>query len=354
MKTKKFLALILALLMVFSITACGSGSGGSSEEGSGDLGNYTVRVSHGLTIEHPTHQALLQMKEYVERETGGKVTIEIFPNSQLGGERETVEQVQNGTLEMAYTTVGPLTSVVPEYMVLDIPFLFNSYAEAWMILDSNVGMKLSDTLNNYGLEQMCWLESGFRHITTSNVPVATPSDLNGLKIRTMEAAMHMENFKALGANPTPVAWNELYLAMSQKLVDGQENPLGNIVDLKMYEVQKNLTLDGHLYDAAPLVTSSDWFSSLPLEYQKILKEGAMIASSYNRFMNYICEDQYKDILIDKGMTITELTNEQKDAFRKLGQPAVAAKVKEELGAEFVDDFLSSIEKIRALETVKVI
>ncbi|MCI8649447.1 MAG: DctP family TRAP transporter solute-binding subunit [Anaerotruncus sp.] len=348
---KRILTLALAILIVFGTTACGGKSASSS---SGDeLGTYTVRVAHGLTLEHPVHQAYEQMKSYVERETDGRVKIEIYPNSQLGGERELVEQVKNGTLEMAYTTVGPLTSFAPEFMVLDIPFLFDSYEEAWMILDSNVGATLSDSLNQYDLELMCWMESGFRHITNNTKPIIAPADLSGMKIRTMEAAMHMANFSALGANPTPVSWTELYLALSQKLVDGQENPVGNIVDIKLYEVQKYLTLDGHLYDAAPMVTNYKWFQSLPAAYQRVLKEGAQMAQNYNRYMNYLCEDQYTQILKDKGMEVIELTSEQKQAFADLGQPAVIAEVKKNIDAAFVDQFLASIEEIKKLETVQV-
>ena len=345
---KKLLNLIPVLILSFCLAACGSGAEG---ETSTDLGQYTIRIGHGLSPSSPLHAAFTQMKDYVESKSNGNLTVEIFPSAQVGGEREMVEGVQNGTLEVAYTTTGPFTSFVPEFMVLDIPFQFDSYEEAWMVLDSNVGKELMATAEQYNLHLIAWMESGFRHITTSDVPVTTPDDLKGLKIRTMEAAMHMKNFESMGANPTPVSWSELYLAMSQRMVDGQENPIVNISDLKMYEVQKYLTLSGHLYDAAPLVVNNDWWNSLPAEYRQIISEGAMMASNYNRFMNYLQEDQLLKVLQEHGMEVIELTPEQKEAFRALGQPAVTEAVKNELGAEFVDKWMSDVAALKAAESV---
>lgn len=351
-KLKKAAAILLILAMTLALAACGSNaSGGSSGGDYAALGDYTVRMSHGCAQSHPIHLAALQMKDYIERESDGHLTMEIYPNGQIGGERESVEAVMNGTCELAYTTNGPITSFVPEFMVMDIPFQFNNYEEAWMVLDSNVGQQLADTMQKYGLYLMGWMESGFRHLTTSGDAVKTPDDLKGLKIRTMEAAMHMANFKALGANPTPISWTELYLAMSQKLVDGQENPLSNIVDQKMWEVQSSITLTGHIYDEAPLVANYKWFSDLPVEYQKILKEGAMIAQNYNRYMNYLQEEQFLDLCRSKGMEVVELSDSEKAAFRDIGQPAVAAEVRKEIGDEFVDWWLNSVEEIRAQEKI---
>lgn len=352
---KKLTVILLVLTMVLSMAACGAaGSSAKTEAEATELGEYTVRISHGLAEAHPVHMACVQMKEYVEKESGGKLTVEIYPNSQIGGERESVEAVLNGTCEMAYTTNGPLTSFAPEFMVMDIPFQFDSYEEAWLALDSNVGKTLADTLKNHNLYLMCWMESGFRHLTTSGDPVTTPEDLQGRKIRTMEAAMHMTNFKALGANPTPVSWTELYLAMSQKLVDGQENPLGNIVDQKMWEVQANISLTGHIYDEAPLVTNYEWFSGLPAEYQLILKDGAAIAQNYSRFMNFLQEEQYRQLCEDKGMEIIDLSAEQKEAFREIGQPAVVEAVVAEIGSEFVDWWLKAVDDLKAQELVDVV
>lgn len=347
---KRYMRFFCVILALAVLTACLSGCGGSSSSGSGggeELGELSVRFAHGSTLDHPVHLASLQMQEYVSRVSGGKINIEIFPNSQLGGEREVVEQVKNGTLDFAMTTVGPLTTFDKYFMVLDIPFLFNTYEEAWMVLDSNVGMKLADTLEDEGLIFMSWLESGFRHITNSVRPIVTPDDLKGLKIRTMEATMHMANFSALGANPTPIPWPELYLAMSQRLADGQENPLANIWDIKLYEVQKYITLDGHLYDTAVNLSNRDWFGGLPVQAQKIIREGFVMCQNYSRFCQYNRELELVDYLAQKGMEVTELTAAQKQAFADVSQSAVIGKVKEEIGADFVDNFLAEVDARKA-------
>lgn len=368
MKAKGILAVILALAMVFALAACGSGTDQAQSSGTpsadapensaaiaanDDLQPITVRFAHTASTLHYVHFAALEMKEYVERESGGKITIEIYPNSQMGGEKENIEAVMNGTIEIASTTCGPLTSYVPEFMVMDIPYLFNSYEEAWMALDSNIGQKLGDSLNNYGMELMCYVEAGFRHITTTSTPIYTPDDLKGMKMRTMEAANHIKHFSAMGANPTPVSWTDLYMALSQHLVDGQENPVGNIFDINLYEVQKYCTLTGHLYDCCPIIANLDWYESLPAEYQVILKEGFAMLQNYTRFMNAIYEDQYIELLKEHGMTVIELTDAEKDAFRAIGQPAVTEAVEETLGKEYVQDFLDSILALRELETVQV-
>lgn len=348
-----FSVILIAALIATLCAGCG-GSASDSSENSDSLENLediTIRIGHGVTEQHSIHIGILEMKSYIEEKSGGKIKVEIFPNAQMGGEREMVEAVQNNTLEIAYTTTGPFTSFVPEFMVLDIPFQFKSYEEAWMVLDSTVGQQLKDAAEARGFKVLSFLESGMRHITTASKPIRTPDDLKGLKIRTMEAAMHMANFSALGANPTPVSWSELYLAMQQNMVDGQENPLANILDLKMYEVQSYLTLSAHLYDAAPFVANTEWWDALPTQYQTIISNGAMMASNVNRFLNYLQEEEILQTLKDKGMEVIELTDAEREPFKDLGQPAVIAEVKKELGDEFVDNWLQSVEELIAREAV---
>lgn len=343
----------IALLVIMSLVAlvgCG-GKGnnngtGDSKETYADLPEVNIRISGCNSMQHPQTLGLLLFKDILEQETGGKITVEVFPNSQLGSERESVEQVRNGTLEMATASAGPLTTFDKTFMLMDIPFAFDTYEEAWATLDGQAGQDLLNSLESVGLKGLAFMENGFRHITNTQNPIYKASDLKGLKIRTMEAPMHMANFTSLGANPTPIPWSELYMSMSQKIVDGQENPLANIWELNMHEVQDYVSLTGHIYDAMPLVTNLEWFNDLPIEYQSIIKEAAVLGANYSRFVNVSRENQIIEALKEKGMEVNDLTAEEKAAFRDASQETVIQKIKEEISAELVDKYLEGIEKVR--------
>jgi len=358
---RRLAAIALALALPLLITACGNSQQSSTQQSSSpqvssqeaenavsSTEKVKVRVSIGNAMDHPQALGLMAMKEYIEEKTNGNVTLEIFPNSQLGAERESVEQVKNGMLEMATAAFGPLTTFNSKFMAMDIPFLFDSYDEAWATLDSELGDGLKKDMEASDLKCLAWLENGFRHITNNIRPITQPDDLKGLKIRTMEAPMHMANFQALGANPTPVPWSELYLAMSSKIVDGQENPITNIWEIKMNEVQKYCSLTGHIYDSMVLVTNLEWFNGLPEDYQNIILEGAAIGQQVSREANTAVEEDTIRLLEEGGMTFNSLTQNEKDAFRDISQPVVIEKVKKELGDDaYVDNFVDAISKIKS-------
>jgi tripartite ATP-independent transporter DctP family solute receptor len=284
-------------------------------------------------------------KKYVEEKTKGGVQVALYYNSQLGGERESVEQVKNGSLEMATASAGPLTTFNKKFMVLDIPFAFDSYEIAWGVLDGPMGQKLLDSSENINLKGLAYLENGFRHVTNNVRPINGPEDLKGIKIRTMEAPMHMENFKLLGANPTPVPWTELYLTMQQKIVDGQENPLANIWEVKMFEVQKYTSLTGHIYDPMPLVANLAWFNKLPKDYQATLQKAAVLAQNYSRYINKAREDAIIAKLTEKGMKVNEVSPANKEKLRLKSQAAVVAKIKAGTDKKFVDEWLAAITTV---------
>lgn len=345
---KKIIPLTLCVIMSLAMVACG-GSSTSVEAGSGAeaLEKVEIRISACNSLDHPQTLGLQVMKEYIEQHSNGNITVSIFPNSQLGAELQSVEQVKNGTLEMATSSIGPLSTFQTKFQVLDIPFLFNDYNQAWAVMDSSVGTDLMKTLEEVGLKGLAYMENGFRHTTNSVKPIQSIDDYNGLKIRTMEAPMHMANFKALGANPTPVPFSELYMAMSQNIVDGQENPLANIWELNMYEVQDYVSLTGHIYDAMPLVTNLKWFNALPSEYQIIIEKGSLLGQNYSRFINSNRESLIIEELKAKGMEINDIPVEIKEEIKAVSQTTVANKVKEEVDAEFVDKFIVGIKRIDA-------
>lgn len=306
-------------------------------------GSVKIRISVCNSMTHPQTIGLSLFKKIVEEESGGAVQVAIYPNSQLGGERESLEQVKNGSLEMCTASAGPNTTFNKKFMVLDIPFAFNDYETAWMVLDGPAGQALLKSGESLGFKGLAFMENGFRHVTNTVRPIKTPADLKGIKIRTMEAPMHMENFKALGANPTPVPWTELYLTMQQKIVDGQENPLANIWEVKMYEVQKYVSLTGHIYDPMPLMANLNWFNSLSKEHQALIQRAAILAQNYSRFVNKQRETLLCDLLRSKGMEVNDLTAEEKEQFRGVSQAKVTDLIKKEVDPAFVDAWLKAIE-----------
>ncbi len=344
----KLVLMVAMVTLIASLIGC-SAKGGTSESAASaeELGSYEIRISACNSLDHPQTLGLGVMKEYIESKTGGKVQVKIYPNSQLGAEIESVEQVQNGTLEMATASIGPITTFDKKFAVLDIPFLFDNYEQAWATFDSQVGSDLMDTLEDSGLKGLAFMENGFRHVTNNIKPIYSLEDFKGLKIRTMEAPMHMANFAALGANPTPVPWSELYMAMSQKIVDGQENPLANIWEVNMYEVQKYTSLTNHIYDAMPLVTNLKWFNSLPGEYQKVIEKGAILGQNYSRFINANRESLIVTELEKKGMAVNPVALDKLAEIKEISQTVVAEKVKAEIGSGFVDTFLAGIDAVNA-------
>lgn len=307
-----------------------------------------VRISHGNAKTHPQHIGLLLFQDIVEKGSNGNLKVKIFPSGQLGGERESVEQVKNMSLEMATASAGPLTTFNTSMMVMDIPFLFNSYEIAWMVLDGSAGEALKETFEKQGFKVLGFMENGFRHITNTVRPINKPEDLKGLKLRTMEAPMHMVSFRALGANPTPVPFPELYMVLQQKIVDGQENPLMNIWEIKFYEVQDYVSLSGHIYDPMPLVANLEWFKKLPQEHQSLMEYAGVQAQNYSRFVNLAREQKLEEMLAGKGMKVNSVSDAEKARFKKIAQPAVLEEVKKRVDAKLIDMWLESIKEAEDL------
>jgi len=329
--SKKCISVLLALVLILSLSSVGFAA-------------IKVRISVCNAPTHPQNIGLEIFKNYVEEKTNGEMEVNVYPNSQLGAERESVEQCKNGSLEMATASAGPLTTFNSKFMVLDIPFAFDSYDVAWMVLDGPVGQELLESCEEVGLKGLSFMENGFRHVTNNVRPITKLEDFKNIKIRTMEAPMHMENFKLLGANPTPVPWTELYLTLQQKVVDGQENPLANLWEVKMYEVQKYASLTGHIYDPMPLVADLKWFNSLTPKQQSIIEKGAILAQNYSRFVNNAREEELVRLLTEKGMVINDVSAEEKDRMRDASQAKVVEAIKKNTDPAFVDEWLKAIEK----------
>lgn len=339
--------IILVLCMANSLLKNSVKTSSAGAKDISELDKINIRISACNSDTHPQTLGLYAMKAYVEAESGGKITVSVFSNGQLGDEDVSLQQVQAGTLEMCTASIAPITTFQNKFQVLDIPFLFNDYEDAWMVLDSQVGETIMNTLNEVDLKGLAWMENGFRQTTTGKAPIESVNSFKGVKIRTMSAPMHILNFQNLGANPTPVPFSELYMAVSQNIVDGQENPIANVWDLSLYEVQNYLSLTNHLYDSMPLICNLGWWNELPAEYQTIIQKGAVIGQNYSRFCNYERESVLCDMLTEKGMEVVVVSEGARSEMKEQTQQIVSDAVKNGIGTEFVEEFLNGIESVRA-------
>uniref|UniRef100_UPI00396CCCCE TRAP transporter substrate-binding protein DctP n=1 Tax=Paracoccus sp. TaxID=267 RepID=UPI00396CCCCE len=199
-----------------------------------------IKIGYALAEDSHYGAGASAFEESLKVSLGDQFSFRHFPSSGLGGEREVLEGLQLGTIEMTIASDGTLSNFVPEVGVLGIPFLLRDKNHARAVLDGEIGEEMLAKFDNAGLHALAWGEQGFRHITSNRGPIETPADLSGLKIRTMENQVHIEAFRALGAAPTPMAWPEVIGALEQGAIDGQENPLSVIVSAKLNEVQENL------------------------------------------------------------------------------------------------------------------
>ncbi|MCA0987294.1 TRAP transporter substrate-binding protein [Guptibacillus algicola] len=304
-----------AALSLGALVACGGADQEASSNGEAASGE-TKTLQVGITLAEDSHyyKGLEHFGELVEEKSDGELAIEIFPNGSLGGERDMVESLQVGSLDMVLSSTGPLGGFAPEINVVDLPFLFESREHAYKVLDGEIGQELLTNLEDQSLKGLAWWENGFRHVTNSERAIEKPEDLKGLKIRTMENNVHQDSFKALGADPTPMSFTELFTALQQGVVDGQENPVPIISTSRFYEVQDHLTLTGHFYSPAALLVSSQVFDGLTEDQQQALQEAAVEGAEYERELVAEMEEEMISGLKDEGMNVVEEVD--KKAFQK--------------------------------------
>ncbi len=284
-------------------------------------------------------------KNYVETKSQGRIKIDAFHASQLGSEKEILEGLKMGTIELGTITTGPIPTLFKPIMVFDIPYLFPSEYVAWQVLDGPFGDELMETMRvRTGVRSLALSENGYRHFFTGKKAVHSPDDMKGLKLRTMENPAHMKLVEALGASPTPIAFGELYMALQQGVVDGAECPITLINNMKFYEVQKHVVLDGHLYNPLILFINDGLWKKLSPELRQIMYEGAQF---YNITQRALTQRQIQtglENLKANGMEVYVPTPEEMRAFRDLSQSAVLPYVKEQAGEEWVEKIMEAVEE----------
>ncbi|MGP4105923.1 TRAP transporter substrate-binding protein [Virgibacillus sp. L01] len=318
MKAKPFYIVLIGLLLALFSTACSS----DDAEGSNGEGNdkvYTLEAGHSLPDDHPYHIAFENMADRVEERTDGQVVIEVYPNSEIGAERELTEGMTLGTVDMVVSSTAPVTNFVPELEVLDVPFLFKNRESAVNVLEGKIGDKLFDKMEEKGIIGLSWGENGYRHITNGVHPIEKPADLEGLKIRTQENDIHLAAFEALGAQPTPMAWTEALTALQQGVVDAQENPAIVADQFSLYESnQTYMSLTGHVYSVAVYMMSKQTYEELPEDLRKIVVEEAQKAGAEERELIVEMEQESLTKLKEQGMEIIEEVDTE--PFQKKVEP----------------------------------
>ncbi|WP_295812848.1 TRAP transporter substrate-binding protein [uncultured Nitratireductor sp.] len=280
-----------------------------------------IKIGYALAPTSHYGVAAEKWQEVVEANTDGRYSFRHFPSSGLGGEREVIEGLQIGTIEATIVSSGTLSNFVPETGVFDIPFLFRDLAHARNVLDGEIGQNILAKFDDVGLVALAWGEQGFRHITNNRNTIGEPQDVAGLKLRTMENPIHITAFETLGAAPTPMAWPEVISSLQQGTIDGQENPLSVITSAKLSEVQKYLTLSGHVYSPAMLLVSKQLWDGMSDEDKQTFQDAATEAVNAMRAYVDNVETSGVEQLKEEGMEVGELTTEQKAAFQAAIQPA---------------------------------
>lgn len=344
---KKILSLLMAGAMVLGmlcLSACGGGTQqGGAPSGSGAAGTaggaapIDIKVATVGNDKHQSTIAATYFKEKIEELSGGQITVTIFPNGSLGSEREAAESVKLGTLQMTIvTTDGTLPSWVPEVQVLSIPYLFSTKEEAYYALDNILQDEFAPLFEAQGFKHLAFCELGFRHFTNNVREVVSAADMKGLSIRVQEAPIWFALMDSLGATATPINFSELYTALQQGTVDGQENPIASIATSAFDEVQKYMVLDGHTYGAESIIMNLAFYDSLSDEAKGWVDEAAAYASASQRAAVDELEGQYLEQIKSNGVTVSEPDIDSfkaavdgmylKDAVKALVPPALVEKV----------------------------
>ncbi|PKN42667.1 MAG: C4-dicarboxylate ABC transporter substrate-binding protein [Deltaproteobacteria bacterium HGW-Deltaproteobacteria-18] len=296
-----------------------------------------LRVSITLDPSSHYYKGLEMLDKLLKERTNGDLGLEIYHSAQLGSERDAVEGVSLGTLEMTLSSTGPLGNFTKDFMIFDLPFIIQDREKAYAWMDGPEGQRILSSLMSQNIVGLSIWENGFRHLTNSQRPVVNPEDAKGLKIRLMENPVHLATFRALGAYPTPMPFGELFTALQQKTVDGQENPLVIIETSKFYEVQNQLALSGHFYSPAILlINKTVWEEKLTDAQRKIFMEAAAEARDWERNYSREMDMKLAETLKSRGMNVTE-------PDKKVWKDAVASVYKEFEGTLGKDAIQSLID-----------
>lgn len=293
-----------------------------------------LRLAHSGAEAETQHAAALEFAKIVKARSNGQIEIQVFPGSTLGNDNTAIAGVRGGTIDMTTSGTPYYTGMVGRMNVLDLPYMFASAEHAYKVLDGSIGRGLLDELEAHNLKGLAYWEVGFRSLTNSRQPVRTPEDVKGLKVRTTPNPAHIKAFQILGATPTPMPLAEVFPALENKAIDGQENPVGIVRGNKFNEVQKYMSMTRHAYTAMPVVMNKARFAGLTPQQQQLLIDAAREAGTFQRELIRKTEAGDLAWLRANGMTIEENINPE--PFRKLLAEPIKAQFAEKYGTQLID------------------
>lgn len=344
---KKLLALVMAAAMTLSLAACGSKTDTPASSGTAAVSTsdevFTLSWAHSSSTNDRLALATEKMAAELKEASGGRLIIEHYPASQMGAERETLEGITLGTVDCAVISSGVVANFSDDMYITSMPYLIDSYELGWEVYDGDFGKQLgAATEADAGWKWLGWCDNSLRMFSNSKHEIQTPDDLKGLKIRTQENDLHMQIVNDLGGSATPVAFSELYTALQQGTVDGQENGIALTYSMGFNEIVNYMTYLPHIYDPYIVVMSKDAWNRLPADLQALMEEYGAKYCQYEREFNQQNEEEYMAEMEAKGLQVYYPTEEQKQMFID-ATAGVEASIRAKVGDELVNSFKAAVE-----------
>lgn len=335
-KVRVIFPFILSVLVV--LVGCSSNNGNVQEE---NEETFTLSFAYELPADHPWGIGAEKFKEIVEEKTNGQIKIELHGGGSLGSSgREIQEGVEIGTIDIGISST-PLAQINPYVEIFSLPYIFSDRENAWEVLDGPIGDQVGNHLEERNIKHLAYWEDGFRQVTNNKHPIKSPEDFKGLRIRVPESSVRVATFEALGASPVSMSFSEVFTALQQGVIDGQENPLSVVTSSSFYDVQEFLTITNHVYSPASLLINLHKWNSLSAEQQDIILEAAQAGRDVNRELNKKQDEEAIETLKEKGMQVEVI--EDIAPFREATRSVwsqVTDKLGEE-GQEIVDSILET-------------
>ncbi|MET3506646.1 TRAP transporter substrate-binding protein [Halalkalibacter oceani] len=324
-KYRKFRYISLFTLLFLILSACGTNNEEVTTEGEtppsqDSSGEMVIQLATVEPDGHTVTEGAYKFKELLEEKSEGTITVEVFPNQQLGSMREQTEMTQMGSIQMSIAPVSTVGSFVEELQILELPFLFTEEDTMWDVLNNEPGQQLLDTMASADLKGLGLWAGGFKQMTSNIEPIKSPENLKNLNIRVIPSDSLIAQYEAWEANPTPIDFAELYTSLQQGVVDAQENPLITILKQKYYEVQNYLTLTNHAYQFHVMMANDQWFTNLDSDIQELILEAEKEAREFSTQMNQDLNESNLQELIDSGMEVNTLDDEGIQEFQTKSLP----------------------------------